>query len=168
MHSSLIVFETQKFAELRRRLLDLDPDLDDQTLADTLEGATNLREVLGALIRSALDDECLADALRARLDAMRSRLERLETRVATKRQLALESMEAADLRKLTESDFTAALRSSPRGVQIIDQTLIPAQFMVPQPAKLDRRTLLGALTKGEQVPGACLSEPRTLLSIRSQ
>ncbi len=36
--------ERIRFVELRRRILEAHPDLDDQTLADTLEGATDLKE----------------------------------------------------------------------------------------------------------------------------
>ena len=36
-----VTLERTHFVELRRRLLELHPDLDDQTLADTLEGATD-------------------------------------------------------------------------------------------------------------------------------
>ena len=41
-----LVYERSTFIELRRRLLELHPNLDDQTLNDTLEGATNLKEAL--------------------------------------------------------------------------------------------------------------------------
>ncbi len=42
--------------ELRRRLLEAEPDLDEQTLLDTLEGATDLNAAIGELVRSALLD----------------------------------------------------------------------------------------------------------------
>ena len=48
-------FERITFTELRRRLLELHPDLDEQTLNDTLEGATNFKEALSAISR---DRQC--------------------------------------------------------------------------------------------------------------
>src|SRR5688572_16255528 len=72
---------------LRSRLLAEIPDLDAETLADTLEGLTDLREMLAELIRSALEDEALAAGLSTRLSDMKVRLERFETRARRKRQL---------------------------------------------------------------------------------
>ena len=43
------------------------PDLDEETLADTLEGMTTLHELLAGLIRSALTEEALAEGLKARI-----------------------------------------------------------------------------------------------------
>ena len=60
--------------------------------ADTLEGITDLHEMIAAVIRSALVDEALQTGLRTRLEEMRQRLARLEERGAKKRQLALEAM----------------------------------------------------------------------------
>ena len=156
------------FAELRRRLLELHPDLDEQTLADTLEGATDFKEALAALIRSALEDECLAKALKDRLETMKARLSRIEARASSKRQLAVENMEAADLRKLQEPDFTASVRTGPPAVAIVDEDQLPIDYLVPQPPKPDRRAILEALSHGAYVPGALLAPPKLSLSIRSQ
>ena len=70
------------------------------TLADTLEGATNLHEAIGALVRSALDDEDLVSALKVRLEAYKQRAERLGQRVKAKRDVARTAMEEAGIDKI--------------------------------------------------------------------
>ena len=156
------------FTELRRRLVELHPDLDAQTLNDTLEGATNFKEALSALIRSALEDDSLAKALRDRLNDMRVRLSRFEARAASKRQVVTENMEAADIRKLIEPDFTASTRMGPPSALINNEDELPIDFLVPQPPKPDKRAILEALTRGASVPGATLAQPKLSLSVRSQ
>jgi hypothetical protein len=47
-----------------------------QLIANRLQGATDLREALAALIRSARDDEILAKALKKHVDTVRSSLTR--------------------------------------------------------------------------------------------
>ena len=59
--------EHSRYTELRRRLIEADPEIDETTLLDTLEGATNLNEALGEVIRAALEEETLADSLRDRM-----------------------------------------------------------------------------------------------------
>ena len=163
-----LAFERTRFTELRRRLIELYPELDDQTLNDTLEGATNFKEALASLIRSALDDECLANALRDRMTDMRTRLSRHEARAASKRQAVVESMEAADIRKLTEPDFTASTRVGPPSVVIDNEDELPIDYLLPQPPKPDKRAILEALIRGSIVPGAVLAQPKLSLTVRSQ
>ena len=81
-----------------------------ETLLDTLEGITNLHEMIAAVIRSALVDEALQAGLRTRIEDMRQRLTRLAERGLKKRQLALEAMNEAGLKKLEQPDFTASAR----------------------------------------------------------
>ena len=159
--------ERTRSTEIRRRLVELHPDLDDQTLNDTLEGATNFKEALSAVIRSALDDECLAAALRDRISDMRARLARIEAGAASKRQVVVENMEAADLRKLIQPDFTASTRVGPPSVVIDNEAELPIDYLVPQPPKPDKRGILEALTRGAVVLGANLAQPKLILTIRS-
>ena len=118
--------ELRNYASLRERLLAEIPDLDAETLADTLEGITDLREMLAELIRSALEDEALATGLSTRLNDMKARLERLETRAGRKRQLALRVMGEADIQKLTQSDFTASLKQGAPTLDVVDEAKVPA------------------------------------------
>ena len=113
MGTFAIETEFTRFSELRRRLIEADPEIDETTLLDTLEGATNLHEAIGEVVRAALDEEALADGLKGRLDDMRLRLERIETASAKKRQVALDVMEEAGIEKILAPDFTVSLRTAP-------------------------------------------------------
>ena len=84
--------ETVGYVAARNQLLAEFPDLDDETLHDTLEGITDLKQMLAEVVRSALDDEALAGGLSTRLSDMKARLDRLEERAKRKRQLVLRAM----------------------------------------------------------------------------
>lgn len=163
-----LVQEHHRFSELRRRLIEADPEIDETTLLDTLEGATNLSEALGEVIRAALDEEALADSLRARLGTMRERLERIEASCAKKREVAQAVMEDAGIERILEPDFTVSLRVSQPGVAVINEAEIPDAYWIPQPPKLDRKGILDTLKTGVQVPGATFTNAKVSLAIRSK
>src|SRR5689334_14881017 len=102
--------ESTRRKALRDRLLTEIPELDSETLADTLEGITDLKETLAEVIRSALEDEALVAGLSTRLCDMKARLARLESRAKRKRELALKTMCEAEIAKLEQADFTVSLR----------------------------------------------------------
>ncbi len=106
--------ETLAYHRVRDQLLADYPGLDDETLQDTLEGLTELPEILAELIRSALIDEAFAEGLTIRVSEMKKRLDRLEERAQRKRQLALRAMVEADIKKVSVADFTASLRTGRR------------------------------------------------------
>ena len=160
--------EVSRFEHLRRHLIETYPDIDDETLFDTLEGATNLNEAVGVIVRSAVDDESLAEALKARVDGMRERLSRIRHTASQKRLAALEAMEQADLRKIVEPDFTISVRPSSPGVVVTCEDEIPDNYKVPQPPKIDRRKILDVLKCGTDVPGAVLSNSQNTLSVRTK
>ena len=160
--------ELTRVTALRARLLAEIPDLDAQTLADTLEGQSDLREMLAEIVRSALEDETLVAALATRLADMQARRERLAARAARKRQLALRAMCEGEIAKLEQPDFTAALRQTAPALAVMAEDKIPAAYWKPQPFKLDRQGLLLALKAGTAVEGAMLAPPHQLLSVRTK
>jgi|ERR1039457_1620770 hypothetical protein len=159
---------THRYQVTRERLLATWPEIDSDTLADTLEGITDLHEMIAAIIRSALVDEALHGGLRSRLEDMKTRLARLEERGAKKRQLALDAMSEVGLRKLEQPDFTASARAGSPSLVIVAEDAIPNSYWVPQPPKLDRQSLLAELKRGDEVPGTQLSNPRPTLSVRTK
>jgi Siphovirus Gp157 len=163
-----ISLETAKHQLLRERLQAEYPTLDEETLCDTLEGITDLHEMIAAVIRSALVDEALQGGLRARIGEMKLRLARLEERGAKKRQLALEAMSEVGLKKLEQPDFTASTRAGPPPLIVVSEDVIPEDYWLPQPPKLDRQSLLAALKRGDQAPGAELGNPKPTLAVRTK
>ena len=160
--------ELQVYELLRDRLLGTYPELDDETIRDTLEGVTTLHELIAELIRSALFDEALQAALRTRIEEMRTRLARLAERGLKKRQLALEAMNEAGLKKLEQPDFTASARLGAPPLVVTSETEVPESYWIPQPPKLDRQTLTSDLRHGDQVPGACLGNAAPILTVRTK
>ena len=165
---SSIVTEVSKYQLLRQRLLMDFPSTDEETLTDTLEGITDLHEMIAAVIRSALVDEALHAGLRFRVDDMRERLSRLELRATKKRQLALDAMTEVSLTKLEQPDFTASTRAGSPALVVIAEDRIPETYWLPQPPKLDRQAILGELRRGLDIPGAQISKPKPVLSVRTR
>ncbi len=153
---------------LREQIRNEFPDIDEETLADSLEGLTNLNEMLGAVVRSHLDDMAMVDALKSRMADMHDRFSRLSTRADKKRELVTSFMEQADLKKLAEADFTVSLRAASAPLVVTEEGSIPEPYWKPQSPKLDRQGLIAALKSGGQVSGAVLGNPRMTIAIRTK
>ena len=156
------------YRTLHDRLIATFPDADDETVRDTLEGITDLQEIIAAIIRSALIDAALQAGLHSRLDDMKQRLSRLEEREAKKRQLALEAMTEVGLTRLEQPDFTASARASSSALLVTAEDGIPEAYWLPQPPRLDRQAVLAELKRGIEIPGAQMSNPKPVLSVRTK
>jgi hypothetical protein len=168
MHDTALKNQVRLHNWFRQKLLEGFPDTDDETIRDTLEGITDLHEMLAAIIRSALVDEALHVGLRSRMEEMKTRLTRIEARGAKKRQLALEAMDGVGLKKLEEPDFTASTRPGSPALVVLSEQTIPASYWLPQPSKLDRQSLLADLKRGGEISGALLSNPNPILVVRTK
>jgi Gp157 protein len=157
-----------KYQLLKERLLMDFASADEETVRDTLEGITDVHEMIAAVIRSALVDEALQAGLRTRLEDMRKRLSRLEERGAKKRQLALGAMCEVGLKKLEQPDFTASTRAGLPSLIVVSEGQIPEAYWVPQPPRLDQQALLADLKRGREVAGAKLGNSKPILAVRTK
>ena len=163
-----IAAEVRLYEHLKQQLLTEIPDIDDETLSDTLDGATNFKELLSEVVRSALQDEAYSGALRGRIADMKLRLERIEARADIKREIALRALANAGIPKLIAEDFTAFIKQAPAGLEIVEEAKIPEQFWKPQAPKLDRQALIAALRVKTEIAGARLAPPKYQLTVRSK
>ena len=161
-------FAAATYRAIRDRLRTEDPSIDDKTLADTVEGLTDLHEIVGAIIRAALNDEALAVGLKSRIADMEGRLDRLQSRASKRRQIAKEVMVDLDLKKLTAPDFTASLREGMPSLLVLDEDAVPSIYWEPGKPKLKRQDLAHDLKQGLEVHGATLSNSEPVLSVRTR
>lgn len=163
-----LAFSTIHYRALRDRIRTQAPEIDEQTLADTVEGLTDLHEIVTAIIRSALEDEALAAGLKARIGDMQGRLDRLQDRASKRRQIAKDVMVELDLKKLTAPDFTASIRAGMPSLMVIDEAAIPSIYWEPREPRLDRQGLAAELKQGAEITGVALSNPEPVLSVRTR
>lgn len=161
-----IATETARHNWVKQRLIGEHPDLDEETLADTLEGLTDLNEVILAALRSALDDEAHTEALKSRIDDLRARLDRLTERAKAKRRICAEAMETCSISKILGADLTVSLRARSKRVEVLDEARLPETYWkIPAPV-IDRRSLGEALKNGNEIEGATLIEGEATVSVR--
>jgi hypothetical protein len=161
-------FAAIHYRTIRDRLRAEDSQLDEQTLADTVEGLTDLHEILTAIIRAALTDEALAGGLKSRIAEMEERLGRLQDRATKRRQIAKDVMVELDLKKLTAPDFTASVRPGTPALMVIDEAAVPSIYWEPRDPRLNRQGLVADLKQGAEITGVALSNPEPVLSVRTK
>ena len=161
-------FSAIHYRAVRDRIHAEDPSLDEQTLADTVEGLTNLHEIVVAVIRSALMDESLVAALKCRIADMQGRLDRLQDRASKRRQIARDVMNELDLKKITAPDFTVSIRPGTPSLVVINEDAVPSIYWQPSEPRLNRQKLANELKDGAEIEGVALSNPEPILSVRTR
>ena len=161
-------FAASTYRAIRDRIRAHDPQIDEQTLADTVEGLTDVHEILAAIVRAALADEAMATGLKCRLSDMQGRLDRLQDRAAKRRQIAKDVMVELDLKKLTAPDFTASIRPGMPALVVLNEDAVPKTYWEPGEPRLRRQILASDLKGGAEVAGATLSNPEPVLSVRTR
>jgi hypothetical protein len=163
-----VMFAAISYRSIRDRLRAEDPHIDEQTLADTVEGLTDLHEVLTAVIRAALADQALANGLEGRIGEMQARRDRLQERATKRRQIAKDVMVELDLKKLSAPDFTASIRPGTPALMVIDEAAVPSIYWEPREPRLNRQGLVTDLKEGAEIAGVTLSNPEPVLSVRTK
>ena len=161
-----ISLSVSTYQTIRDRIIAVETDIDDVTLADTLEGITDLHEIVAAVVRSALIDEAMAEGLKGHIQTLQERLQRLADRASERRRIARDAMVEVDIKKIAAPDFTISVRPGSPALVVVDEHAIPSPYWEPREPRLDRLGLLKDLKLGVPVSGAELSNPEPVLSVR--
>lgn len=147
-----------EYRQTADKLADL--DLDEQTIADTLEGMSGALELKAQnVVMFARNLEATATAIKEAETAMASRRKAIEHRAAGLRRYALSAMQVAGVQSIECPYFKLSVRKNPPAVEVFDAAQIPAQFMrtpEPPPPAPDKKAITEAIKAGQEVPGARL------------
>src|SRR5215471_16592899 len=152
-------FATIQYRAIRDRIKAEDPRIDEQTLADTVEGLTDLHEIVAAIVRAAIADEALATGLKGRIAETQDRLGRRQDCAAKRRHIAKDAMIELEIEKITAPDFTVSVRPGLPSLLVLDEAAVPSIYWQPVAPRLDRHGLLNELKGGTEIEGVTLSNP---------
>jgi hypothetical protein len=143
-----------------------DLELDDQTLADTLEGMGGELEAKAQnVVFFARNLEATAAAIKEAEAQMAKRRKALENKSARMLAYVLDSMQLAGVTKIECPHFKLAVRDNPPSVDVYEPGLLPAEYMrQPEtpPAVPDKTAIAAAIKAGKEVPGAVLKRGQKL------
>ena len=138
-------------------------DLDPEVMKDTLDsiGGTfeNKAENMAKLIRN-LESDRLAykeeeDRLKTKRQAVENKLEWLKTYLK-------DCMKLTGKTKFKSGVFKFSIQKNPVSVNITNKKIIPEDYLIPQPPKVNNTTLKKALKDGIEVPGVELKQTEGL------
>ena len=160
--------EMHTYTAIKEWLRAEDPEIDERTLADTVDGLSDLTEILAEIVRAARKDETEAEVvLKGMIADMTERRARFNDRAERRRNMVRDAMERVGMKSLVMPDFTATVRKAPPHVVIIDEALIPPDYIEQRPHIL-KREIGEALKNGTPVDGAVLSNPGMSLTVRTR
>ena len=160
--SRAILAHRQLVAQIRAAF----PDVPEEDLADSIEGATDLDDAIAAVIREALAREAMAQGIDEFAAALARRKARLLNGASTLRAAARTAMEEANLKRIPAPDFTASLGEGRAKVIITDLSKIPDQYLRRADPEPYKKALAEALKAGATVPGAELGNKPQVLNVR--
>ena len=141
---------------------------DEDAIRDTLEGETNLHGAIRALVLSITEDAMLRDGAAEAAKKLTERADRFKGRIEAKRELIRLAMEIADWQTREMDVATVTLKRAAPALQVIDESIIPADFFKPGKPKLDSAAVLKALKDGHSVAGATLKNGAPVLAIKTE
>jgi hypothetical protein len=160
-------FAAITYRTIRDRIRAENPQIDEQTLADTVEGLTDLHEIVVAIVRAGPGRRSSGNGAQGRIAEMQDRLDRLQDRAAKRRQIAKDLMVELDLKKITAPDFTVSIRPGMPALLVLDEVAVPSIYWEPREPRLNRQELLNELKGGADIEGITLSNPEPVLSVRT-
>ena len=142
-------------------------DMDEQTIADTLEALegdlSHKADQIGKLVKM-LDRQ--ADMCELEVARLGDRSSKLRKRSESVTSYLHACMRVADVKKVENSLFNIAIRKTPDVIEL-DEELLPKRWFIERTTERpDKRGILAAVKAGEEIRGATLVTDREKLYIR--
>jgi len=157
-----------KLYELPAEILALEIRLDEEPEADEdlLNQISNLEmefyskiEWLAKLVRN---EDAEAKKLKTEADFFADKAKAAKNRMERTKMFIKALMEAKGDKKIQGEHLTIAIQKNPPSVDVVDEKVIPASFWIAQDPVLDKKSILGCLKDGSEIPGCTLKQTESL------
>jgi hypothetical protein len=165
-----VAIKTAK-VDIRRALaiLELCPDLDldEELKLSTLEGETELCEIVSALLAENEDDEGSIENVKGQIAVRKERIARFERRIEARRDAIVSLMDTAMVTKLPLPEATVSLRTLGSRIKIVDEAQLPDAFVnIVEVRKPDKEAIEVAIEGGASIPGVVRTNGGSSLTVR--
>lgn len=157
--------ETRAASLLREHLVAIVGD-DEDLLRDTIEGDTNVKELLTKAVVAITEAQADIIAIKEMIGKLKERMDRRERFIGHVRTACLAAMDAAEIKTHVSPYGTLSRKAVPPSLVVTNEAEIPSQYWKPSDPTLDKKALLDALKDKQSVPGASLSNGGTTISLR--
>lgn len=136
-------------------------EIPEDVYKDTVDslGAEN---AIDDVVKAIRNKQAEAEAFKAEADRLTEKKQAAEKAVDSMKKLILDYMRATDQKKTGTGLFTVSRRSS-KSCELTDEAKIPEQYLIPQPAKIDKKAILAELKEGKEIAGARLKESESIM-----
>jgi t-SNARE complex subunit (syntaxin) len=145
------------------QLLDMADSLDAEVFQDTLsaieEALEDKVENVAKLVRCLEAD---IKAIKEEEQRLADRRKAVENKISGIKEYLQSQMEVAGLEKVKRPTITVSIQANPPSVEVTDESLIPSDYMVPQPSKIDKKAIMTALKDGLFIDGCSLKQGKGL------
>ena len=139
--------------------MDLDPEVMKDTL-DSIEDAIESKaENIAKLVRNLESD---VSAYKEEEDRLKTKRQATENKVKWLKTYLEDNMKLTGKTKFKSGMFNFSIQKNPASVNITDERIIPEEFLIKQPPKVDKNSLKEILKRGLEVPGAELKQTEGL------
>jgi hypothetical protein len=127
----------------------------------------DLYGAIDALVMSIQDDQSRIDGIKETINAMQSRKSRFEHAIDQKKAQIIRAMDALGEKAIKRDLFTVSKRSLGLSVVVTDESELPADYLIPQPPKVDKKKLKDdVVNNGLVIKGTSISNGGESITIR--
>ncbi|KAE9633738.1 hypothetical protein GND95_08780 [Defluviitalea raffinosedens] len=140
-----------------------DPEVDEQTIFDTLESIEYEIELKAENYAKMIKNlEADVAGLKAEEQRISDRRKSIENKIKWLKANLENSMKTTGRTKFRTALFSFSIQKNPPSLVIEDETVIPKEYFIPQPDIIDKSKLKEALKSGQVIPGAILVQEESL------
>lgn len=131
-------------------------EIDETVYNDTIE-SLGAEIAVEDVVKAIRNKQAEAEAIKAETDKLTDKRRRTEAAADGLKNILLTYLTATQQKKVNTGVFTIS-RGTSKSVEILNETVIPEAYLIAQPPKIDKKSILAKLKEGEVIEGAQLKE----------